>query len=149
MGNIINQNNIRNLNNYQIILSKSSQFIIITLKDSLYNIYKSSFNFNIFQKHQMFSSKNTINEIIDLILYKIDHNEIKIDKFINIINFNIKNPINNISNFKITINKLEKLSKEYIEILLNEIKDLKKENNNLKCKINNYEKDKEILKYSN
>ena len=119
MGNIINQNNIRNLNNYQIILSKSSQFITITLKDSLYNIYKSSFNFNIFQKHQMFSSKNTINEIIDLILYKIDHNEIKIDKFINIINFNIKNPINNISNFKITINKLEKLSKEYIEILLN------------------------------
>ena len=149
MGNIINQNNIRNLNNYQIILSKSSQFITITLKDSLYNIYKSSFNFNIFQKHQMFSSKNTINEIIDLILYKIDHNEIKIDKLINKINFIIKNPINNISNFKITINKLEKLSKEYIEILFNEIKDLKKENNNLKCKINNYEKDKEILKYSN
>ena len=97
----------------------------------------------------MFSSKNTINEIIDLILYKIDHNEIKIDKLINKINFIIKNPINNISNFKITINKLEKLSKEYIEILFNEIKDLKKENNNLKCKINNYEKDKEILKYSN
>ena len=47
------------------------------------------------------------------------------------------------------IYKLEKLSKEYIEILINEINELKKENNNLKDKISNYEKDKEILKYSN
>ena len=145
----MNQNNIRNINNCKIILSKNPQFITITLKDSLYNIYQSSFNFNIFQKHQMFSSKNTINEIIDFILYKIDHNEIKIDKLINKINFIIKTPINNISNFKIMIYKLEKLSKEYIEILFNEINELKKENNNLKDKISNYEKDKEILKYSN
>ena len=72
-----NKKIIINKNEYTIFLSKDLNSITITLKDKFYNIFQSTFNFN---------SQYSINEIIKNILYKIEHNEIKINKLNNQIN---------------------------------------------------------------
>jgi hypothetical protein len=71
------------------IYNKDSINIVIQQNNSN-NIYESSFKLEKFQSLKLFISKNSIKEILDLIISLISHNEIQIEEKKKHIKINIK-----------------------------------------------------------
>ena len=112
--------------------------LITFLFENEFNIYKSTFYLNYLQS--LLSSKYSIDEMINYLLNYIDNNKISIEekekeKYLKLI------LLNNNKNIELIIKEKSKLSEETIEKLIQEIKNLKEENNKLELRIKNLEKD--------
>ena len=148
--NILDTQIIHNIfNQYQIQLNYHLDIINIQIYNN-YNIYESNFNLEYLNK--LLVSNFTIDEMIEFINGLINQKNIKIEKnennlkliFIStlLIHPNVKLIINK-KNIK--INKKNIISNELIEKLINEIKEIKNENNKLKNRIEKIENKNNIL----
>ncbi len=76
------------------------------------NIYESSFKLENLQSLKFFFSKNTIKEILDLIITLISHNEIQIEENSKILKLILISTIENIPNEELILIKNEKISEK-------------------------------------
>ena len=119
---------------YLIKLSSDLDLIYIIIeKDHI--IYESNFNLEYFHQYKLLISSFTSNDIIELIKGLIDINKIEIKEE----NMNLKliliSPLPNHSNVELNLQKKNTISNEIIEILFEELENLKKENKKLKDSI--------------
>ncbi len=112
------------------------RFNYIIKKD--YNIYKSSFNLIYLQIFKLLSSNNLLRQMIDSLLNYINSNKIMIKE--NKTNLKLIFPQKDILNIELIIIKKSSLSKEIIDKLIKDIKNLKEENKKLELRIKNLEK---------
>ena len=112
------------------------RFNYIIKKD--YNIYKSSFNLIYLQIFKLLSSNNSLRQMIDSLLNYINSNKIMIKE--NKTNLKLIFPQKDILNIELIIIKKSSLSKEIIDKLIKDIKNLKEENKKLELRIKNLEK---------
>ena len=121
----------KNYNNFEIQLSQQQDLIIISILEiNSYILYKSDFKMEFLVSFKLFSSYLTLNQIIESICLLIEQKNIKIEKIENNLKFILFSEI--YSNVELILNKKDIISKEIIENLINEIKNLKEENKLMK-----------------
>ena len=133
-----------NFNQYHIKLSYHLDIVNIQIKDN-YNIYESNFNLEILHQNKLLVSSFTINEMIEFINGLINQKNIKIEKNENNLKLILISTLPNHPNVELIINKKNIISNELIEKLINEIKEIKNENNKLKNRIEKIENKNNIL----
>ena len=126
------------IDNYTIKLISNIDSIQIIINTNEYNIYESIFKLDFF--NQFLKENETIKEITEIIIKQIEEKKIKIQQEENIIILILQSEKNNIENIKLSLNKKPKLSENIIELLINKITSLEKEN---KTQNSNYENLKE------
>ena len=119
-------------NGYNIKLIPNFDKLIISIQKKLCNLYESKFELEYFHSFNLLSEKNSIQEIIDFILNLIDQNQIEIQENQNSIKLILISNIENELNVELLINKRSTLSMETMEILINQIEVLIKENEEFK-----------------
>ena len=119
-------------NGYNIKLIPNFDKLIISIQKKLCNLYESKFELEYFHSFNLLSEKNSIQEIIDFILNLIDQNQIEIQENLNHIKLILISNIENELNVELLINKSSTLSIESMEILINQIELLTKENEEFK-----------------
>ena len=124
---------------WKIKLIRDFDLIIIRIENNFY-IYESSFQLKQLKEFILLSKNNSIDEIIKFLLNYIDKNKIEIIEKENLLNLKFLSDELNISNFELRINKKNILCEEIIEKLIKEIKNVRKENKELKLRIINLEK---------
>ena len=133
-----------NFNQYYIKLSYHLDIINIQIKDNC-NIYESNFNLEILHQYKLLISSLTIDEMIEFINGLINQKNIKIEKNKNNLKLILISLLPNHPNVELIINKKNIISNELIEKLINEIKEIKNENNKLKNRIEKIENKNNIL----
>ena len=133
-----------NYNQYHIKLSYHLDIVNIQIKDN-YNIYESNFNLEILHQNKLLISSLTIDEMIEFINGLINQKNIKIEKNENNLKLILISLLPNHPNVELIINKKNIISNELIEKLINEIKEIKNENNKLKNRIEKIENKNNIL----
>ena len=133
-----------NFNQYHIKLSYHLDIVNIQIKDN-YNIYESNFNLEILHQYKLLVSSFTINEMIEFINGLINQKNIKIEKNENNLKLILISLLPNHPNVELIINKKNIISNELIEKLIDEIKEIKNENNKLKNRIEKIENKNNIL----
>ena len=131
-------------NQYKIKLSYHLDIVNIQIKDN-YNIYESNFNLEILHQNKLLISSLTIDEMIEFINGLINQKNIKIEKNENNLKLILISTLPNHPNVELIINKKNIISNELIEKLINEIKEIKNENNKLKNRIEKIENKNNIL----
>ena len=139
---IFDTENKKEFNQYSIQLSDFFDTLTISIRKNNFELYESTISSEFFLKNNLFNGLETIHEIKDFINDLIDKNSIKIeeDKDKNFLRFTLISSLAVFSSVELTINKKPLLSEEMINILIEEIKKLTKENEiikqNIKCEIN-------------
>ena len=130
---------------YQIkLIPKLDSLIISIYQNNTYNIFQSTFNLEYLQSFNFVNSNSSIYEIIHLFSSLIEQKNIKIEEYkINLrLSFFSNSP--NYPKIELILNKIDILSRETIEIIIDEIKNLTKEKNIITQNFEN-----EILKLNN
>ena len=132
---LYNQTSIKIFKEYQIQLSiiLDSINIEIQKKDS-YNIYESKFNIEYLHKQKLLMPNLTLGEMIEFINALIDLKNIQIEEYNKNMKLILVSSFPIYPNVELMLNRKDLLSNEIIEKILNEIKYLKEENNDLKKK---------------
>lgn len=138
----------KNINNWKLLFFRKENTLEIKLyKKNSYDVFK--FNFNkelIVKKFKQFLSNFEIKNIIRYICSLIDENKFNIKEKENELEFNLI-PLNEEEKISLTLKKNDLLSDEVIEILINNLEELKYNNsdlNKIKENLNNeYTSDKE------
>ena len=132
-------NNEKLFKEWKINLIRDFDLMIVHIEND-FKIYESSFQLKQLKEFRLLSKYNSIEEIIKFLLNYIDKNKIKIIEKENLLNLKFLSDELNISNFELRINKKNILCEEIIEKLIKEIKNVRKENKELKLRIINLEK---------
>jgi hypothetical protein len=124
----------KKFNDWEIkITSLDIESMTINIKQiNSYNIYRADFKLKELQNFKLINSKNSIKEIIDFISELIENKNIKIEENEKILKLILT--LENINDVFI-LNKKEKLSEDMIEVLINQIEFLKKQNEKFEEKI--------------
>ncbi len=124
----------KKFNEWEIkITSLDIESMTINIKQiNSYNIYRADFKLKELQNFKLINSKNSIKEIIDFISELIENKNIKIEENEKILKLILT--LENINDVFI-LNKKEKLSEDMIEVLINQIEFLKKQNEKFEEKI--------------
>ena len=124
----------KKFNDWEIkITSLDIESMTINIKQiNSYNIYRADFMLKELQNFKLINSKNSIKEIIDFISELIENKNIKIEENEKILKLILT--LENINDVFI-LNKKEKLSEDMIEVLINQIEFLKKQNEKFEEKI--------------
>ncbi len=130
------------IDNYTIKLNSNKDSIKIIINSNEYNIFESIFKLDFF--HQFLKENETIKEISELIVKLIEEKKIEIIQEENLINLILKIEKNNIENIKLPLNKNSKFSEDLIEILINKINILEKENKTLNLNFENLKEKYEL-----
>ena len=130
------------IDNYTIKLNSNKDSIKIIINSNEYNIFESIFKLDFF--HQFLKENETIKEISELIVKLIEEKKIEILQEENLINLILKIEKNNIENIKLPLNKNSKFSEDLIEILINKINILEKENKTLNLNFENLKEKYEL-----
>ena len=131
-------NNEKLFKEWKINLIRDFDLMIVHIEND-FKIYESSFQLKQLKEFRLLSKYNSIEEIIKFLLNYIDKNKIKIIEKENLLNLKFLSDELNISNFELRINKKNILCEEIIEKLIKEIKNLRKENEELELRIINLE----------
>ena len=124
------ENRIKKIyNNYEIKLISKKNSINISIKQNN-EIYESLFDLEYLYSFQLFISKITIQQIIEIISSLIDQKKIKIERNDNSLKFILIS--NNCPNVKLILKKNNKISNKIIEKLIVEFENIKNENKKLK-----------------
>ena len=123
---------------WKIKLIRDFDLMIVHIEND-FKIYESSFQLKQLKEFILLSKYNSIEEIIQFLLNYIDKNKIEIIEKENLLNLKFLSDELNISNFELRINKKNILCEEIIEKLIKEIKNLRKENEELELRIINLE----------
>ena len=121
-------------NQYQIKLSYHLDIINIQIKDN-YLLYESNFNLENVHQHKLLVGNFTIDEMIEFINGLINQKNIKIEKNENNLKLILISLLPNHPNVELIIKNNNIISNELIEKLINEIKEIKDENNKLNKRI--------------
>ena len=134
---IFDTENKKLFNQYSIKLCIFFDSLKISIRKNLFELYESNFNSEYLQANKLFKGLETIQEIKDFINGLIDQNNIKIeeDENKNFLKFTLISLLSFHPSVELTINKKPKLSEEIIDLLIEQIEQLKKDNENLKQKI--------------
>ena len=127
-------------NQFQIkLIPKYNSLLISVYKSNTYNIFQSCFNLEYLQSFKLLNSNSSIQEIIQFISNLINEKNIQIIDYQINLKFILISSLPDNNNIELILNQKEIFSKEVIEILIEEITDLKKENmiikNSLKTEI--------------
>ena len=139
---IFDTENKKQFNQYSIQLSDFFDTLKISIRKNLFELYESTINSEFLLKNNLFKGLETIHEIKDYINDLIDKNSIKIeeDKNKNCLKFTLISSLKFLPSVELTVNEKPKLSEEVINILIEQIQKLTKENENIKqnikCEIN-------------
>ena len=131
-------NNEKLFKEWKINLIRDFDLMIVHIEND-FKIYESSFQLKQLKEFSLLSKNNSIEEIIKFLLNYIDKNKIEIIEKENLLNLKFLSDELNISNFELRINKKNILCEEIIEKLIKEIKNLRKENEELELRIINLE----------
>ncbi len=104
-------------------------------KNDSFCIYESSFKYEFLHKFNLFSYKNSISEITNLIEEIIEKKTIKINENENYLSFIICSIVNEKNNVTLIINKKDKFCKEIFDKVIERIESLSKKNEGLNQKI--------------
>ena len=129
---------------YQIQLNYYLDQIYFRIKNDN-NIYESFYTLQYLQNYKLLNSNYTIDEMIKFINGLINQKNIKIEKNENNLKLILISTLPNHPNVELIINKKNIISNELIEKLINEIKEIKNENNKLKNRIEKIENKNNIL----
>ena len=121
-------------NQYKIKLSYHLDIVKIQIKDN-YSLYESNFNLKNLHQYRLLVPNFTIDEMIEFINGLINQKNIKIEKNENNLKLILISTLLNHPNVELIINNKNIISNELIEKLINEIKEIKDENNKLKNRI--------------
>ena len=121
-------------NQYKIKLSYHLDIVNIQIKDN-YSLYESNFNLENLHQYRLLVSNFTIDEMIEFINGLINQKNIKIEKNENNLKLILISTLPNHPNVELIIKNKNIISNELIEKLINEIKEIKDENNKLKNRI--------------
>ena len=138
----------KNINNWKLLFFRKENTLEIKLyKKNSYDVFKFDFNKElIVKKFKQFLSNFEIKNIIRYICSLIDENKFNIKEKENELEFNLI-PLNEEEKISLTLKKIDLLSDEVIEILINNLEELKYNNsdlNKIKENLNNeYTSDKE------
>ncbi len=121
-------------NQYKIKLSYHLDIINIQIKDND-SLYESNFNLENLRQYRLLIGNFTINEMIEFINGLINQKNIKIEKNENNLKLILISTLPNYPNVELIIKNKNIISNELIEKLINEIKEIKDENNKLKNRI--------------
>ena len=138
----------KNINNWKLLFFRKENTLEIKLyKKNSYDVFKFDFNKElIVKKFKQFLSNFEIKNIIRYICSLIDENKFNIKEKENELEFNLI-PLNEEEKISLTLKKNDLLSDEVIEILINNLEELKYNNsdlNKIKENLNNeYTSDKE------
>jgi hypothetical protein len=129
-----NQNLIkRYFNDFEIQIKSQVNSILISInKLNSYNIYKSNFKIEFLQSFKLLSSFDTINNIVQFIFSLIDEKNINIQEDQNNLILILISKLEKCSNVELNLTKVDIISKEIIELLINKTEKLKEENKLLK-----------------
>ena len=100
-----------------------------------YLFYESNFKLENIQNHKLLVSSLKNNEIIEFINELINQKNIKIEENENDLKFILISTLPNYINAELILNKKNIISNEIIEKLINEIKEVKDDNNKLRNRI--------------
>ena len=135
LNNKLNNQFIQNeFNQYKIKLSYYMDTIIIQIQND-YLFYESNFKLENIQNHKLLVSSLKNNEIIEFINELINQKNIKIEENENDLKFILISTLPNYPNAELILNKKNIISNEIIEKLINEIKEVKDDNNKLRNRI--------------
>ena len=135
----------KTFNQYKIkLIPKFDSIIISIYKIDTYNIFQSTFNLEYLQSFQFVNSNSTIHEIIQLFSSLIDTKNIKIEEYKINMKLLLFSNFPNFNNIELILNQKNILSKEIIEIIIEELQNLTKEK---KLITENFQN--EILKLNN
>ena len=135
----------KTFNQYQIkLIPKSDSIIISIYQNDTYNIFQSTFNLEYLQSFKFVNSNSTIQDIIQFFSSIIDENNIKIEEYKINLKLSLFSNFPNYNKIELFLNQKDILSREIIEIIIDEMKNLTKEK---KIIINKFQN--EILKLNN
>ena len=134
-------------NQYKLTINSDNDSIIINVnKINTYEIYNKIFNLEELHTYKLLSSRISINDIITFFNNLIEQKKIKIeDNFKNLKLIFLSN-LGEYSNIELILNPKSKLSEEVIDLIINQMENLKEENKKLKKKIKTFEKKDNIRK---
>ena len=141
----------REFDQWKIIITKHLDFIKFKIETE-FDIYESSFNFNYLQSFNLLSSNLSIEQMIDCFINNIDEKRINIQEKEKAIELIFLSHKRNIPNVELRIEEKSKLSEEFIEKLIKQIKKIKEENKKFELRFKNIEKkenEKQIKKEVN
>lgn len=114
-------------NQFQIkLIPKYNSLLISVYKRDTYNIFQSCFNLEYLQSFKLLNSNSSIQEIIQFISNLINEKNIQIIDYQINLKFILISSLPDNNNIELILNQKEIFSKEVIEILIQEITDLKK-----------------------
>ncbi len=127
------ENQKRYFNDFEIQITSQVNSILISInKLNSYNIYKSNFKIDFLQSFKLLSSFDTINNIVQFIFSLIDQKNINIQEDQNNVILILNSKLENCPNVELNLIKVDIISKEIIELLINTTEQLKEENKLLK-----------------
>ena len=127
---IFNQYNIK-------LISKINGINIIINRSNTDKIYEGTFDLDYLHKFKLLISSFTVHDMIKLICYLIDENNIKIEENKTDLKLYLISTLPNHPNVKLNLKLKDSISKNIIQKLLNEIKSLREENKKLKQSFEN------------
>ena len=134
-------------NNWKLILNQDNDSITINInKINTYEIYNNNYKLEELQSFKIFSSIGTIKDIINLFCKQIEQKKIKIEENAKNLKLAFLFNIAEFSNIELILYPKGKLSEEVIEIIINQMENLKEENKKLKKKIKAFEKKENLRK---
>ena len=127
------ENQKRYFNDFEIQITSQVNSILISInKLNSYSIYKSNFKIEFLQSFKLLSSFDTINNIVQFIFSLIDEKNINIQEDQNNLILILISKLEKCSNVELNLTKVDIISKEIIELLINTKEQLKEENKLLK-----------------
>ncbi len=136
---------LHTFNQYEIKLNYHSDVINIQIQNN-YTFYESNFTLEHLHLHKLLISNITINDMFNFINCLIVQKNIEIIENENNLKLILISTLSNHSNVELLLNKKSILSNEIIEKLINDIKYIKDENENLKKIIKSIEENNIKLK---
>ena len=127
---IFNQYNIK-------LISKINGINIIINRSNTDKIYEGTFDLDYLHTFKLLISSFTVQDMIKLICYLIDENNIKIEENKTDLKLYLISTLPNHPNVKLNLKLKDSISKNIIQKLLNEIKSLREENKKLKQSFEN------------
>ena len=132
--NVSNQNKIfKKFEDWNISLNQESNSISISMnQNDSYNIYEALFPLEFLIQFNLFKSTDNIKNIFELISASINQNNLKIKLNEENLKLILYSTLMNFSNVELNLKQKRKSSEEVIELLVNDMKKLKYQNNILK-----------------
>ena len=134
-------------NQYKLTINSDNDSIIINVnKINTYEIYNKIFNLEELHTYKLLSSRISINDIITFFNNLIEQKKIKIEDNFKNLKLTFLSNLGEYSNIELILNPKSKLSEEVIDLIINQMENLKEENKKLKKKIKTFEKKDNIRK---